>query len=248
MPGNQKEMLRQLFALVPAPEQPVATDSEHIDWESVEGQLGTRLPEDYKAIIDRYGSGDFCDVLTLLNPFCEREDLNLLAEVGPEPELYGAMLGRTVRANSAFFPSITRSRSFRKRAACCLWQWIRSGVHVLADGWRARTVDDCEVQRSRARVRAHQVAPRRISRRLDQRGNQTDLGESNAKSRRWNEPHFLPVGTNQKVTERLRHLAHLATGPHPIKIPLPSGLTEAMINMGERMSVFGISPNHHAMV
>jgi hypothetical protein len=50
MNESQEKLLRQLFALVPAPQHPVATSSERNDCESVEEQLGTGLPGDYKAI------------------------------------------------------------------------------------------------------------------------------------------------------------------------------------------------------
>jgi hypothetical protein len=89
---NARERLARLFDLAPPPGHPVAVPGDDSDWEAVERALGTKLPEDYKAIIRRYGSGDFCDLLIVLNPFCSREDLNLLDQAGRGPGLYGPML------------------------------------------------------------------------------------------------------------------------------------------------------------
>jgi hypothetical protein len=89
---NQQELLDRLFELAPPPDHPVNATVHESDWKAVESTVGTKLPVDYKNIINRYGSGDFCDLLILLNPFCVKDDLNLLYQVGSEPELYGPML------------------------------------------------------------------------------------------------------------------------------------------------------------
>lgn len=42
--------------------------SQHVDWEPVERNLGTRLPEDYKQLVEAYGPGGFKDFLSLYQP------------------------------------------------------------------------------------------------------------------------------------------------------------------------------------
>ncbi len=49
-----------LVALVPPPAVPVDAEA---DWPSVEAVLGVSLPADYKELITRYGSGEFCDLV-----------------------------------------------------------------------------------------------------------------------------------------------------------------------------------------
>jgi len=39
-----------------------------VDWDAVEADLGTRLPKDYKAVIDTYGPGTFDDFLSVFQP------------------------------------------------------------------------------------------------------------------------------------------------------------------------------------
>jgi hypothetical protein len=58
--------LEELGALLPPPDRPAdpGTDAE---WELAERELGTRLPNDYKAFIRLYGSGGFDDFLYYFN-------------------------------------------------------------------------------------------------------------------------------------------------------------------------------------
>jgi hypothetical protein len=46
-------------------------------WASVEGSMGTRLPEDYKKFIDTYGSGQLGGFVWIFNPFSSNNNLNL---------------------------------------------------------------------------------------------------------------------------------------------------------------------------
>ncbi|MBB3732477.1 SMI1/KNR4 family protein [Nonomuraea dietziae] len=55
-----------LVALVPPPTEPVDARG---DWHEVEAALGLALPTDFKALIERYGLGQFVDHITPLTPF-----------------------------------------------------------------------------------------------------------------------------------------------------------------------------------
>lgn len=70
--GNYSAV-RDLVTLVPPPAEPVDAQG---DWRSVEVSLGTVLPADYKALIERYGLGMFVDFILLHTPF------------GPGPRCY----------------------------------------------------------------------------------------------------------------------------------------------------------------
>ncbi|MBP2324098.1 hypothetical protein JOF56_004483 [Kibdelosporangium banguiense] len=54
--------LEELVARVPPPLEPVDATG---DWAG----LGLVLPADYRGLVERYGSGTFCDLVTLLPPF-----------------------------------------------------------------------------------------------------------------------------------------------------------------------------------
>jgi hypothetical protein len=47
------------------------------NWEKIEKRLGLRLPQDYKTLIDTFGTGSFDDFIIVYNPFAQNEYLNL---------------------------------------------------------------------------------------------------------------------------------------------------------------------------
>jgi hypothetical protein len=62
-----------LTALVPPPDDPPPPP----DWEAVERDLGTRLPADYKWLVERYGPGSFSGFLHVLTPRAESQYVRL---------------------------------------------------------------------------------------------------------------------------------------------------------------------------
>ncbi|MFE3453074.1 SMI1/KNR4 family protein [Nonomuraea sp. NPDC059194] len=56
----------ELARLVPPPAEPVDARG---DWNEVEAALGLGLPADFKALVERYGRGQFVDFVTPLTPF-----------------------------------------------------------------------------------------------------------------------------------------------------------------------------------
>lgn len=69
--------LIELTELMPPPQAPVESLGS---WSDVELDLRRRLPDDYKAFIEKYGSGVIGEFLTVLNPFSVRPNLNLLEQ------------------------------------------------------------------------------------------------------------------------------------------------------------------------
>jgi len=62
--------------IITPPSKPDETGAPK-SWAKIEARLGLQLPSDYKAFIDRYGSGSFDDFIIVYNPFAENEYLNL---------------------------------------------------------------------------------------------------------------------------------------------------------------------------
>lgn len=56
--------IEEFEKLVTPPDEAIGLDRS---WESVEDEIGTRLPSDYKAFIDRYGSGILCGEIYVWN-------------------------------------------------------------------------------------------------------------------------------------------------------------------------------------
>jgi SMI1-KNR4 cell-wall len=77
----------RLLALAPPPSSPVNAGSPD-RWADIEEALGTSLPDDYKWLINTYGSGEFCDLLWILNPFSTVVGMNLLRQVDTLLEQY----------------------------------------------------------------------------------------------------------------------------------------------------------------
>ena len=63
-----------IVKLVPPPVKPVEVGGKK-NWARVEKQLGAKLPSDYKAFIDRYGSGEFAGFYVVYNPFSRTVNL-----------------------------------------------------------------------------------------------------------------------------------------------------------------------------
>ena len=72
-------MLERLRQLLPPPAEPVEPGRPD-GWAAVETTLGTRLPADFKAFTELYGSGTVDDFLYLFNPFASGQGGNLLDE------------------------------------------------------------------------------------------------------------------------------------------------------------------------
>jgi hypothetical protein len=72
-------MLERLRQLLPPPADPVEPGRPD-GWAAVETAIGTRLPSDFKAFTELYGSGMVDDFLYLFNPFAAGKDGNLLVE------------------------------------------------------------------------------------------------------------------------------------------------------------------------
>jgi len=72
-------MLERLRELLPPPAEPVEPGRPD-GWAAVEATLGTRLPADFKAFTELYGSGTVDDFLYLFNPFASGQGGNLLVE------------------------------------------------------------------------------------------------------------------------------------------------------------------------
>lgn len=66
----------KLRELVPPPAEPYEAQG---DWDAVEAQVGSPLPEDYKAFVSAYGTGVVSKLFYTYNPFAKNRNLNLLA-------------------------------------------------------------------------------------------------------------------------------------------------------------------------
>lgn len=69
--------LSKLYEISPPPDHPVDADG---DWEVIEKQVGMKLPDDYRRIIEKYGRGSFGDFLNLIHPFLDPHNFLLRLE------------------------------------------------------------------------------------------------------------------------------------------------------------------------
>ncbi|MFI5983770.1 SMI1/KNR4 family protein [Streptomyces sp. NPDC051555] len=66
MPSSAFEAVEALVRLCPPPAAP--TPPSATDWAAKEGELGFRLPDDYKRLCDAYGPGSFGDFIGIRHP------------------------------------------------------------------------------------------------------------------------------------------------------------------------------------
>jgi hypothetical protein len=69
--------LQRLLQLMPPPVAPIDCCG---DWDAVEQELTSCLPDDYKRFIEHYGTGRIAGLLWPLNPFSSNKHLNLLQQ------------------------------------------------------------------------------------------------------------------------------------------------------------------------
>ena len=66
--------LRYLTELTPPP----SLTPTHADWAPVEAALHRELPADYKALVNTYGPGSFCEYITLMVPAAVRKAYDIV--------------------------------------------------------------------------------------------------------------------------------------------------------------------------
>jgi hypothetical protein len=66
-----------------------------VDWESIEGPLGCRLPDDYRALVERFPWGQYFTFLRVIHPgaFASDDEVvvsmrNLIEDIAEYPEIY----------------------------------------------------------------------------------------------------------------------------------------------------------------
>jgi hypothetical protein len=76
-PSGGEMSIEKLIELMSPPIRPVELPMSAGAWEEVETRLGTRLPRDYKAFIERFGSVYIDRFLSICNPFSRSFGYNL---------------------------------------------------------------------------------------------------------------------------------------------------------------------------
>ena len=74
-----------LLRVIQPTTETVETPERHA-WQGVEARIGTALPDDYKAFIERLGTGRIDDFLWVFNPFSDNTHLNLVEQIAPQLE------------------------------------------------------------------------------------------------------------------------------------------------------------------
>src|SRR4051812_10015812 len=88
-----------LIDLAPPPEWRLDAGSP-AQWAEVERVIGTALPSDYKLIINVYGSGEFNDLFSLMNPFVPPGRGNLVSQALRDDDSSHLELYEEFRASS----------------------------------------------------------------------------------------------------------------------------------------------------
>jgi hypothetical protein len=119
----EDETLRRLVRLVPPPEE----ISSEIDWLEVERGLHSRLPRDYKTLIENYGVGQFDGFIWILHPTTSNRHLRLDVQI----ELHRQILQNV---NETFArPNELTAWAITDNGDTCFW--LNRGNSVDPDQW-----------------------------------------------------------------------------------------------------------------
>ncbi len=72
--------IEELTKVLEVPNNPVEIQGGK-SWAEVESEIASRLPDDYKAYIQQYGTGYIADYLVIWNPFASLETVNLITQL-----------------------------------------------------------------------------------------------------------------------------------------------------------------------
>jgi hypothetical protein len=104
--ASMNDPIASLLKRFPPPSQPVERTDPGI-WQQVEKELNSSLPQDYKKLVDQYGSGSWLNYLWVFNPQSKDTKLNLLDQI--KRQLYAdRMIKKKFNGEIAFplFPDV----------------------------------------------------------------------------------------------------------------------------------------------
>jgi SUKH superfamily protein len=111
--------LERLRRLVAPPSPAPRGGGSPEQWRQVEAFLGLVLPQDYKALVDTFGCGQFVNFITVFTPFAHDESANLLAQ--PDLSL------RAYQAVRAEFPEAAPYPAFPEPGGVLPWALTSNG-------------------------------------------------------------------------------------------------------------------------
>lgn len=103
--------LRDLLSVLPVPDSR-SEEGTH-DWATVEAELKTVLPSDYKEYVDTLGTGGISAFLYVFSPFSKNRHLNLL--------LVGPVILDAYRMSRDQFPELYSYRAFPESEGLLPW-------------------------------------------------------------------------------------------------------------------------------
>ncbi|MEI8574477.1 SMI1/KNR4 family protein [Methylomonas sp. LW13] len=79
--------IERVKSILSPPSRPTDVPKNEV-WGEIEARIGTLLPSDYKAFIKQYGTGRIANFLWIFNPFSRNENLNLVAQLDRQRDVF----------------------------------------------------------------------------------------------------------------------------------------------------------------
>jgi hypothetical protein len=116
--------------LIPPPASPVAAAG---DWGAVEATIGLSLPDDFKRVVEVYGTGRFFGFLWVYSPFDPSEEWSLAHQVRLAAENLQAYRAEGFAVPFPVHPEVGGLLNFGSTENGNLLNWITEGE---PNGWR----------------------------------------------------------------------------------------------------------------
>ena len=130
-------LIAELTRLIPPPTTPVAARG---DWSKAEAEVALTFPDDYKQVVEAYGTGRFFNFLWVYSPFDPASEWRLSNQLHLSADNLRAYKAEGFGVPLPIYPEPGGLVNFGSTENCNLLNWVATGE---SNGWGLAIWDPC---------------------------------------------------------------------------------------------------------